>query len=121
MLLELRADEADGERATVDRRRHAGFAKDERQRANVVLVAMRENDRLDVVGAIAQVREIRQHEVDSKHVGGWKHQPGIDHDDAAVGLDDSHVLADLAEATERQDANGSRHSTAPSPDPPVCI
>ena len=82
----------------------AELAQHPRQRAEVILVAVRDHDRLDVVGALAQIAEVRQHEVDAEHVGGREPQPGVDDDDPAVVLDDRHVLADLAQPAERQDA-----------------
>ena len=47
----------------------AELAQHERQRADVVLVPVREHDRLDVLGALAQVGEVGQHEVDAELVG----------------------------------------------------
>ena len=67
-------------------------------------MAVGDDDRLDVLGALAQVGEVGQHEVDPEHLGGREPQPGVDDDDPAVVLDDRHVLADLAQAAERQDA-----------------
>ena len=49
VLLELRADHADRQPAAVDGRRDADLAEDVGQRADVVLVAVGEDDRLDVV------------------------------------------------------------------------
>src|SRR5262249_21249241 len=69
--------------------------------------AVGEDDRLDVVDAVAQIGEVRQHEVDSEHLRGWKHQARIDDDDPTVVLDDGHVLTDLAQAAQRQDAQRS--------------
>ena len=108
VLLELRAHQPDRQRPAVDRRRHADLAQHVGQRADVVLVAVGEHDRLDVVGALAQVGEVGQHEVDPEHLGGREHQPGVDDDDPAVVLDDGHVLADLPQAPEREDAAPSR-------------
>ena len=104
VLLELRAHQADRQRAAVDRGRAPDLAQDVGQRADVVLVAVGEHDRLDVVGAVAKVGEVGQHQVDPQHLGGREHQPGVDDDDAPVVLDHGHVLADLAEPAERQDA-----------------
>ena len=59
------------------------LAQDPRQRAEVVLVAVGDDDRLDVLGALAQVGEVRQHEVDAEHVGGREAQAGVDDDDPA--------------------------------------
>ena len=66
-------------------------------------MAVGDHDRLDVVRALAQVGEVGQHEIDPQHVGGREPQPGVDDDDPALVLDDRHVLADLAQAAERQD------------------
>jgi hypothetical protein len=70
----------------------------------VVLVAVREDDRLDRVLALDEVGEVRQDQVDAVHLGGREPETGVDHDDAAVVLDDGHVLADLAQPAEREDA-----------------
>jgi hypothetical protein len=78
----------------------------------VVLVAVGQHDRLDVVRALAQVGEVGQDEVDPELVGRREHQPGVDDQDAAVVLDDHHVLADLAQAAEGQDAERPVGQTA---------
>ncbi len=65
---------------------------------------MGDDDRLDVLGALAQVCEVRQHEVDPDHLGRREAQPHVDDDDAVVVLDDRHVLAYLPEPAEGQDA-----------------
>ena len=63
-----------------------------------------DHDRLDVVDPVSQVGEVGQHEVDAEHLGGREAQADVDHDDRVVVLQDHHVLADLAQAAERQDA-----------------
>ena len=77
VLVELGARHRHGERAAVDGRSLIGpeLAQDPRQRAEVVLVAVGHDDRLDVLDAIAQVGEVGQHEVDPEHVGGREAQP----------------------------------------------
>ena len=74
VLVELRAHHRRGQRAAVDRRRAVELAQHEGQRAHVVLVPVGEHDRLDVVGALAQVGEVGQHEVDPELVGRGEHQ-----------------------------------------------
>ncbi len=55
-----------------------------------------DDDRFDVLGPLAQVAEVRQHEIDSQHLGRRETKPGVDDHDPAVVLDDRHVLADFA-------------------------
>ena len=86
----------------------AEVAQHPRQRAEVVLVAVRDDDRLDVVDVLAQVREVGQHEVDAHHLGRREAQPAVDDDDPAVVLDDRHVLADLADASRAGGRAGCR-------------
>ena len=84
----------------------------------MVLVAVGQHDRLDVVDPPAQVGEVGQDEVDAEHLGGREHQAGVDDDDPAVVLDDGHVLADLPEPAERQDPQlFPAHPTTSSPAP----
>ena len=106
VLVELRARHRDRQRAAVDRRqmRLAELAQDPRQRAEMILVAVRDDDRLDVARALAQVGEVGQHEVDADHLRRREAQPHVDDDDPPVVLDDRHVLADLPQPAEGQDA-----------------
>ena len=105
VLVELGADHADREQAAVDHGRHTDLAEHVRESPDVVLVAVREHDRLDVVRSVAQAREVRQDEVDAEHVRGREHQAGVDHHDPTLRLDDGHVLADLPQPAEREDPN----------------
>ena len=103
VLVELGARHRDRQPPAVDRRPVLELAQHPRQRAQVILVPVGDHDRLDVLGALAQVGEVREHQVDPQHLGGREPQPRVDDDDPAVVLDDRHVLADLAQAAERQD------------------
>ena len=116
VLLELGARHRHRQRPAVDGRRvvAAELAQHPRQRAEVVLVAVGDDDRLDVVDAVAQVGEVGQHEVDADHLRGREAQPDVDDDDPAVVLDDGHVLADLAEAAERQHPQRAAHAFSAS-------
>ncbi len=102
VLVELRADHPDRQLAAVDHRGRAELAQNVGQGADVVLVPVGEDDRLDVVHPVAQVGEVGKDEVDPEHLGGREHQAGVDDDDAACVLDHGHVLADLAQPSERQ-------------------
>ena len=109
VLVELGADHRDRQHPAVDDRGIADLAQHIGQGADVVLVAMGEDDRLDVVDPVAEVGEVGQDEVDAEHLRGREHQPGVDDDDPAVVFDDGHVLADLAQSPERQYAESLRH------------
>ena len=106
VLVELRTRHGDRQLAAVDDRDLvlAEVTDDPRQRADVVLVAVGDHDRLDRVDVLAQVREVRQHEVDAHHLGRREAQAAVDDDDPAVVLDDRQVLTDFAYASEREDA-----------------
>ena len=75
------------------------------QRPEVVLVAMGDDDRLDLMGALAQVGEVGQDEVDADHLRGREAKADVDDDDATVVLDDGHVLAYLPQPSEGQYAD----------------
>ena len=75
-------------------------------------MAVGDDDRLDVLGPLAEVGEVGQHKVNAQHLRGREPQPGIDHDDPAAVLDDGHVLADFAQTAERQDPEGVGHARA---------
>jgi hypothetical protein len=98
VVLELVAHQPEGHPGAVDRPVEAADHK--RQRADVVLVAVGQHDRLDLVGVLHQVADVRDHQVDAQHLLLRKHQPGVDNQDPAVVLDRHHVDADLPEAAE---------------------
>ena len=87
----------------------------------MVLVAVGDDDRLDVLHPLAQVREVGQHEVDAHHLGGREPQPAVDHDDAVVVLDDRQVLPDLADASKREDAQLAAHAAWTPLSKPVAL
>ena len=108
VLVELRLDEPERQLRR-QHARHRHFAQDVRQRADVVLVRVREQDGLDVARVVLQVREVGKDEVDAEVLVAREREPGVDEDAATLGLVQRHVLADLAEAAERDDADALRH------------
>ena len=76
-----------------------------RQRADVVLVAVGDEDAPDAVAVVAEVLDVGDDEVDAEHVVRWELETEVDEDDVVFALDDEAVLADLADPAERQDAN----------------
>ena len=104
VLVELRLDQAERQPRAPDLG-HADLAHEVRQRADVILVAVRQDDRSQRAGRIAQVAEVGQHEVDAQHLVAREAETRVDQDPLAILLDHGHVLADLAETAEGDDAN----------------
>ena len=73
----------------------------------MVLVAVREDDALDVVEAVPDGREVRQDQVDSGLLLLGEEHPAVDDQQAAAVLEDRHVAADFAETAERGDAQAA--------------
>ena len=104
VLVELGLDEGEGEPAAVDG--PVELLEHERQRAVVVLVAVRDDEGEDVVLALHQPADVGEHEVDAEHLLARELHPAVQHDDLAAILDRGHVLADLAEPPKGDDAYG---------------
>ena len=73
-------------------------------RADVILVRVRQHERLDLVEPPVQVAEVRQDEVHAGLVGVGEQHAAVHDEQPATVLEDRHVPADLAEAAERDDA-----------------
>ena len=72
--------------------------------ADVVLVAVGEYDGDDVLHPAAEVGEVGQDHVDAGLGLLGEQHPAVDDEQLALVLEDGHVATDLAEATERDDA-----------------
>ena len=83
---------------------HAHLAQEVREPPDVVLVSVREDEGADAVGAILEVAEVREDEVDAEMLVARECQARVDDDDVFPQLEDGHVLADLAEPAEGNDA-----------------
>src|SRR5712691_12975758 len=68
----------------------------------MVLVAVAEKDAQDLAAALEQIRDVRQDEVDAKHVVLREHEAGVDDEHLVLPLKSPHVDADLAKAAQRQ-------------------
>ncbi len=80
------------------------LAQQERHRADVVLVAVGEHERVDVVEPVLDGPEVRQDQVDAGRVLGREQHAAVDDEQPPVVLEHGHVAADLADAAERDDA-----------------
>ena len=92
---ELGADQRDV-RTQLEQVRHA---------ADVVLVAVREHQRLDLVQTVLDVVEVRQNQIHARLLLLGEEHAAVDEQDVAVVFDHVHVAADLAQTAERHDAH----------------
>ncbi len=104
-LLDAVAGEAERERRAEDREDQ--LAQQERQAADVVLVAVGGDAALDAVGVLAQPREVGQHQVDAEHVGVGEHQPAVEQHDAAVASMQPQLRPISPRPPRKTDADGS--------------
>ena len=108
VLVELRLEQPERETCPPDLG-HLHLAHQIRQRADVVLVRVREEHGANPVRPLPQVCEVWEHEVDAEMLVARKGEARVDDDDLAGRLVDHQVLADLAQAPERRDPH-RRHS-----------
>ena len=106
VLAQLAVEQGEGELGP-DERDVLALAQQVRGRADVVLVAVGEHERLDVVEAVTDVGEVGQDQVDARVVVLGEQHPAVDDEQPAVVLEDRHVATDLAEAAERDDAQAA--------------
>ena len=108
VLLELRLDQRQRHgravHGPVERGQHV------RHGADVILVAVGEDQRLDLVAPRLDVGEVRNDQIDAELVGVRKHDAGVDEDRGVLPGHRHHVHAELAEAAQRDDLErGRRH------------
>jgi hypothetical protein len=103
VLVELRLDERERQPRR-EHERHLHLAHQVRQRPDVILVAVGEHDRAHHVLPLLEIREVGQDEIDAEVLVAREREARVDDDDRPVRLVHGHVLADLAETPERNDA-----------------
>ena len=103
VLLALRLDEGERELGA-DQRDVRAQLEQVGHAADVVLVAMREHERLDLVETVLDVVEVGQDQVDARLLLLGEQHAAVDEQQVAVVLDHVHVAADFAQAAERHDA-----------------
>ena len=101
VLLQLRAEQRQRQ-LRADEGDVLPLAEEVRRRADVVLVAVGEDERLDVVEPVPDRLEVGEDQVDARVVLLGEEHAAVDDEQAAVVLEDRHVAADLAEAAERR-------------------
>ena len=100
VLLCLRRKQGQREPRAVDR--HVGTqTKEERHRADVVLVTVRQHQRVNLGEPVFDRPEVRQDQVDTGLVVLREQHPAVDDQEPAVELEDGHVTADPTDAAQR--------------------
>ncbi len=101
MLVEFVFDVGEGELGApdgdVEFREHPGKA------ADVVLVAVGEDDSANALAVLDEVGDVGDDDVDAEKLGFGEHEPGVDDDNVVSPADGHAVHAELAEAPERDD------------------
>ena len=103
VLGQLAADQGQGQ-PRADQRDVLPLPQQVGDRADVVLVRVRDDDRLHLVQPVTQVAEVGQDQVHAGLVGIGKQHAAVHDEQAAAVLEDGHVPADLAEPAQRDDA-----------------
>jgi hypothetical protein len=123
MLGELDVDQAECELSACydDRSCSRELPDEERQRADVVFMSMRQNDGGEGVGVGDDVLEVGNDEVDAEHFVIGKPDARVNQKVRATVLKQCRVLADLANPPEKDDTEGgychiSLLIRVPSPD-----
>ena len=101
MLVELRLDEPERQLGA-DHLADVDLPQQVRQPAHVILVRVGQHD--GEHRAVDEVRDVREDEVDAEVLVAREREARVDHDPLVADLEHGHVLADLAEPAERDDA-----------------
>ena len=83
----------------------------------MIFVPVREDDCAHAAGTLREIAHVRQDEIDAEMLVARKREASVDDYGLAFGLVDGHVLADLAEAAERDDPRRSGHQRSLAPGP----
>ena len=98
VLLQLQRHQAQRQTGAVDRGldllQHVG------QRADVVLVAVGQEDAADFLLVLDEVRHVGDHQIHAVHVALGKAHAAVHNDDVAAIFQHGHILADLIETAQ---------------------
>ena len=83
--------------------RRLKFLERIRNGADVVLMAMGDEDAADLLRVFFQIRHVRDHKVDAGHVVIRENQPAVHHDNILAVFDHGHIFADFTHAAKRDD------------------
>ena len=109
MLAQALRDQRQGQSGAVHG--HRQLAKQIRQRADVVLVAVGQDNRAEPFTPAEHVREIGDDVIDAGQLVVREHEPAIDGDQIFARLDQHHIEADLAETSQGDQSDDGLHGT----------
>ncbi len=75
----------------------------QRQRADVILVAVREDNSPHTLAILGEIRNVRNYDIYPEQFSLREHEPRIDNDDVVAPADGHAVHTELAEAPKRND------------------
>src|SRR5690606_15230288 len=79
------------------------MARDVRKSADMVLVAVAQQDRFDAVFPFLEVGDVGDKQVHPQHLLVGKHHPAVEDEDLIPLLQEPHVFADLSDAYKRNE------------------
>src|ERR1700758_1094130 len=82
---------------------HVQLGEDPGQAADVVFVAVGEDDSAHMVAVLDEVGDVGDDDVDTEQLGFGEHQPGIDDEDVVFVAEGEAVHAELAQSAEGND------------------
>ena len=86
-----------GKNGHIDLLQHIG------QRADMVLVTVRDHKSLDLIDIFFEIGRIRDHKVDSEHIVFRKRQTTVHYDNTVLTLESSYIHADLLKTAQGDD------------------
>ena len=103
VLGELSLDEAERELGRIDGNRAIEILQKVRDRARVVLVAVRDDDAAQLVGVLEHIGVVRQDKVDAGMIVVGEHKARVIDDHVVSAFEHGHVLADGVKTAKRDD------------------
>ena len=80
----------------------------------MVFVGMRKYNSLDLVCMLSEIRELRQHKIDTGHIRLREHKPAVDKKNATLYLHKEAVATNLAEASKKYNTSRRSHRSQAS-------
>lgn len=105
-LLQLIADQAAGQPGAVDGQVH--LLQQIGDAANVILVAVGDQQALDLILILQHKAEIRDHQVHAEHIAVREYQAAVHNDHITAALVNGHIFAHFAQAAQGVDMDLGR-------------